>query len=102
MQEGKLTHIRDKTLGDFLKDLSTLKPGELWRILASIVGLFVFLCSGAFGAGYTIGKLEERLELSTYKLTLERRTELLSEALRQSAGELHERIRDELGRKDGK
>lgn len=85
-------HIRDKTISDIFGDLKTLKPSEVWKLSGAIVALL----SAFGGSGYYIGGLESRLDAALCKISLERRTQLLSDFAHQAAGELQTQIQSEL------
>ncbi|WP_374088533.1 hypothetical protein [Methylomicrobium lacus] len=85
-------HIRDKTIFDIFGDLMTLKPSEVWKLLGAVI----VLLSGFSGSGYYIGGLESRLDAALCKMSLERRTQMLSDFSDQAAGELQTQIQSEL------
>ena len=92
-----MSHIRDKSVREIMQLFGTLKPSEAWKLIGAIVTIILVLASG----GFYVGTKKLEAELGLCKLTIERRTNLLSEAYRQSAGNLRDRIKDELSRTGG-
>lgn len=85
-------HLRDKSIKDFINDFGSLKPSELWALLAAVT----VVLSIAYGLGHYIGAQITEHEVKTCKLALERRTQILRDIEPQLDHDSQKRVRREL------